>query len=47
MYNHVLGSLRKILHPLSKVSKLAIPVEQICELVVAPTGCNKLTKQGH
>lgn len=46
LYNSVLASFRKILQPLSKVSQLTMPVERICELVVAPS-CLKLTKQGH
>ena len=46
LINTVLGSLRKILQPLSKISQLQMPVEKICELVVAPSYL-KLTKLGH
>lgn len=46
MVNAVLGSLRKILQPLSKISELQMPVEKICELIVAPSYL-KLTKLGH
>ena len=42
----MLSNLRKILQPLSKVPNLSIPVDKICQLVVAPSG-RKVTKQGH
>ena len=43
----MLASLRKILQPVSRVPNLAIPVQRICELVVALLSCTKLTKVGH
>ena len=49
LYNNVLISLRKILFPLKILHEdsASIPIEKICSLVVAPSHCTKLNKQGH